>query len=110
MTVTNWREVGVALEIPSSTLDTIATEIDDAGQRLTHILAQWLMSPTAPTWRSLVKALMNSSTDLQQVARRIAGNHKHGAPQVTATADSDLFQNVDDTSLGLSKFKLLVEK
>ena len=110
MIVTNWREVGVALEIPLSTLDTIATEHDDAGQRLTHILARWLLNPTAPTWCSLVKALMNSSTDLQQVARRIAENHKRGAPQVTATADSDLFQDVDDTRLGLSKFKFLVQE
>ena len=105
MIVTSWREVGVALEIP---LSTVVTEHDDARQRLTYILAQWLMSPTASTWRSLVKALMNSSTDLQQVARTIAGNHKCGVPHITATTDIDLFQDVDDTSLGKSKLKFLI--
>ena len=72
-----WMDLGMSLGLDPPTLDLIdADHPRDASRCLTEVLAKWLQQVrTAPSWRTLVLALMSPPISRSDLARSIAMNH-----------------------------------
>ena len=74
ITVTNWFELGLKLDIPFHELERIKREGYDEKDRLCGMIRYWLNAGQA-SWFILVEALMSPLVDMKGLAMKIAGNH-----------------------------------
>ena len=105
-----WFELGLALGLLKHTLESVRIQYrEDVGQCLTEFLAAWLQirdGATAPSWRTVAKALLNPMVDQHRLAMRIADSHGRSGTTLhepaSITGDDDpALQNVEDIKLGL---------
>ena len=78
VTVVNWRDLGLALQLSRHTLDRIAAQYPrDPRRCLTELLAAWLQKEdeSTPSWRALVAALRKPIVGKEGLADVIAKAH-----------------------------------
>ena len=54
-------KIGLILRVPVDTLDSIAAQFADPGDKLLETLKVWLKTATKPTWQAIVDALRNAT-------------------------------------------------
>ena len=74
ITVTNWFQLGLKLNIPSHELDRIKDDECDEKDRLCGMIRYWLNTGQA-SWFILVEALKSPLVNMKGLAMKIAGNH-----------------------------------
>ena len=72
--VTDWKLLGLLLELPSHKLERIRRDGYDERERLQMMVSLWLDSGTA-SWRALVQALFDPLMNKEELARRISKEH-----------------------------------
>ena len=57
-----WKQIGIQLEIPQSTLETIQQKCkDDPEEAFLQMINEWLKQITEPSWSDIVEALKSRS-------------------------------------------------
>ena len=73
-----WYELGLALRVPVSTLESIKVEYSDPRETHREMLVAWLKQ-TEPqaTWEALVKALASEVVEESSLAKRLKDEYCH---------------------------------
>ena len=67
---TKWYNIGLQLDVPVDTLDSIERERGDDGDHLRNMLKWWLKQGAA-TWRALADALKNPIIGEHQLSKKL---------------------------------------
>ena len=99
-----WFNIGLALGLLRHTLESIQNR-DDISHCLTETLAAWLQGrdgATAPTWRAIVKALLNPDIKFYRLALQISTAHPCSDSRTSLTTGNEdpALQDVDNAKLG----------
>lgn len=70
--VTDWRQLGIQLSLPTATLDKVESINQDAVNRKSSMLDQWLKFNPEASWRDLVLALrdMNENSAAKTIEQK----------------------------------------
>lgn len=67
-----WREMGVALEVPTHILNSTRNNCTEDSLRLVKVLEYWRDNPKLPyTWESVKKAVSNPIVGMQHMVEAI---------------------------------------
>ena len=66
-----WEEIGIGLNLPYGTLQTIERDYTKTEQRCTNMLAKWLQKDNSATWQKLLQVI-----DLPVVAKMVSPTAK----------------------------------
>ena len=72
---TKWYDVGLALKVPVTTLDSIEGQFDNHGDKLREALKVWLKTATEPTWQDVVDVLKRRVVGEPKLASDIEAKH-----------------------------------
>ena len=68
---TKWYDIGLALKVDVSTLDSIDGQFDNHGDKLRETLKSWLRTSTELTWQAIVNALKSPAVAHSELAENI---------------------------------------
>ena len=72
---TKWYDIGLALNVPVTTLDSTDGQFGNHGDKLRETLKIWLRIATEPTWQDIVGALKSRVISLPRLASAIEAKH-----------------------------------
>ena len=113
-------KIGLRLKVPVDTLDTIAAQFDDLGDKLQETLKVWLRTATQPTWQAILVALRSPVVGELSLATNIEAKYctpitpEAQLPQQPTPRESDpvqiLHQALRDSQLQTERLKYQVEE
>ena len=72
---TKWYDIGLALKIPVTTLDSIGGQFDNHSDKLREALKDWLKLAREPTWQDIVGVLESPVVGEPKLASDIEAKH-----------------------------------
>ena len=84
---TKWYDIGLALDVDVSTLDSIDKQFDNHGDKLRTTLTTWLRTATEPKWQAVVNALKNPVVGRPDLAKDIKDKHCNRAETGPTTTE-----------------------
>ena len=72
---TKWYDIGLALKVSVTTLDSIEGQFDNHSDKLREILKVWLKTATQPTWQDVVGVLKSPVVGEAKLASDIEAKH-----------------------------------
>ena len=71
-----WREIGITLAVPVSTLDKVDKSHRTVEQKLSGVVKEWLtMAGGGASWQTVVEALRSSTLREHRLARDLEGKY-----------------------------------
>ena len=70
-----WYDIGLALEVPVTTLDSINGQFDNHSDKLREMLKVWLKTATKPAWKDILDALKSPVIGEPTLASKIVAKH-----------------------------------
>ena len=72
---TKWYDIGLALKVSVTTLDSIGGQFDNHSDKLREALKDWLKTATEPTWQDVVDVLKRRVVGEPKLASNIEAKH-----------------------------------
>ena len=72
---TKWYDIGLALEVPVTTLDSTDGQFDNHSEKLREMLKIWLKTAAKPAWRDILDALKSPVVGEPTLAFEIEAKH-----------------------------------
>ena len=72
---TKWYDIGLALKVPVTTLDSIEGQFDNHSDKLREALKVWLKTAREPTWQDVVDVLKRRVVGEPKLASDIEAKH-----------------------------------
>ena len=72
---TKWYDIGLALKVPVTTLDSTEGQFNNHSDKLREILKVWLKTATEPTWQDVVGVLKSPVVGEPKLASDIEAKH-----------------------------------
>ena len=72
---TKWYDIGLALNVPVTTLDSIGGQFDNHSDKLREALKVWLKTATEPIWQNVVDVLKSPVVGEPKLASDIEAKH-----------------------------------
>ena len=98
-TRTKWYDIGLALKVSVTTLDSIGGQFDNHSDKLREALKVWLKTATEPTWQDVVDVLKSPVVNEPKLASDIEAKHCNTTETSTGQTSGQMMSEVQQPQL-----------